>query len=514
MSAKKEYGDFQTPRALAQRVAEVLAEGNPRFQTVVEPTCGVGALLEAAAERFGKSPTYWGFDVNPDYVNKTKAALAKIGPLTATVQDRDFYATNWKEFLTDQREPLLIVGNPPWITNAGMSVINGRNLPEKSNSHRRSGFDAMTGKSNFDISEWMLVRLIEAIDGRDATLAMLVKTVVARKVLRHAWTQRMSVAESQVFNIDAKKYFHAAVDASLLVMKFRKLRGIPAADVFGELSTAVPKIATLGFSNDEIVPDIAAFEATRRFAGIGRVKWRSGIKHDCAAVMELRREGQGFRNRMDEWVEIEPDYLFPMLKTSEVAKGKFSQCTRSMVVPQRRLSDDTAEIERRAPRTWRYLNSHLAAFERRASSIYRGKAAFSVFGVGDYTFAPWKVAISGMYKSLRFVKVGPRDGKPVVFDDVTNFLPCTSEPAADLVIELLESTSARAFFHGRVFWDAKRPITIELLNRLNLAELAKEAGRASEFSTHFPTTHFPTTPEQRARSRRPTRLAEDSRMLF
>jgi hypothetical protein len=509
MSAKKEYGDFQTPRALAERVAEVLAEENPHFRTIVEPTCGVGALLEAAADRFGKSPTYWGFDVNSDYVNKSKAALARIGPFTATVQERDFYSTNWKDFFSEQPEPILVIGNPPWITNAGMSVINGTNLPEKSNSHRRRGLDAMTGKSNFDISEWMLIRLIEAIDGRDATLAMLVKTVVARKVLRHAWTERMSVAESQVSNIDAKRYFSAAVDACLLVMKFKKLGGAPAADVFGELSTTAPKIATLGFSNDEIVPDIAAFEATKRFAGIGRVKWRSGIKHDCAAVMELRREGQGFRNRMDEWVEIEPDYLFPMLKTSEVAKGKCSQCTRYMVVPQRRLGDDTAEIERRAPRTWSYLSSHLAAFERRASSIYRGKAAFSVFGVGDYTFAPWKVAISGMYKTLRFVKVGPRDGKPVVFDDVTNFLPCTSEPAADLLIELLESTSARAFFRGRVFWDAKRPVTIELLNRLDLVELAKEAGQASEFSTHFPIMR-----EERTRSRRQTRSAENSRMLF
>lgn len=53
--------------------------------------------------------------------------------------------------------------------------------------------------------------------------------------------------------------------------------------------------------------------------------------------------------------------------------------------------------------------------------IYRGKPRFSVFGVGDYTFAPWKVAVSGFYQVPRFVKVGPMGGKPVVFDDTVSY---------------------------------------------------------------------------------------------
>jgi methylase of polypeptide subunit release factors len=509
MSVKKEYGDFQTPRALARCVAALLCEDKPHFCAVIEPTCGVGALLEAAAERFGRSPEYWGFDVNPSYVNETRTALARIGALKATIEERDFYANNWKQFLSDQTEPILVIGNPPWITNAGMSVINGNNLPEKNNAQGHNGLDAMTGKANFDISEWMLIRLIEALDGHDATLAMLIKTVVARKVLRHAWTQRIRVVESQIFHIDAMANFGAAVGASLLVMKFGRLAGPPRAAVYGQLSKAIPQIATLGFANGDLVPDLAAFEATKHLAGTGPVKWRSGVKHDCASVMELDREGGRYRNRLEESVEIEPDYVFPMLKTSEVANGKSRQCTRYMLVPQRRLSDDTAELERRAPQTWRYLCAHRETFARRGSSIYRGKPSFSVFGVGDYTFAPWKIAISGMYKSLRFLKVGPRDGKPVVFDDVTNFLPCPSEDAADLVMELLNAPSAHMFFRGRVFWDAKRPITVELLNRLNLTELAKEAGRSEQFSTYFPPSL-----QDRKRKRQHERVPHEAPMLW
>ena len=100
MSPKKEYGDFQTPLSLARRVAALVEQEERHVGTIVEPTCGVGAFLQAAAERFGKSPNYWGFDVNADYVKAANAVLARIGPPAATVQQRDFYTTNWREFLS------------------------------------------------------------------------------------------------------------------------------------------------------------------------------------------------------------------------------------------------------------------------------------------------------------------------------------------------------------------------------------------------------------------------------
>ena len=166
MSRKKEYGDFQTPLSLARRVAALIGQKEKHYGTIIEPTCGVGAFLEAAAERFGTSPKYLGFDINPDYVGAARAALARIGPPKGIVQQRDFYTIDWKQFLSEQAGPVLIIGNPPWITNAGMGVINGKNLPEKSNFQGQSGLDAMTGKANFDISEWMLVKLAEAFPSR------------------------------------------------------------------------------------------------------------------------------------------------------------------------------------------------------------------------------------------------------------------------------------------------------------------------------------------------------------
>src|SRR5207302_4424847 len=102
---------------------------------------------------------------------------------------------------------------------------------------------------------------------------------------------------------------------------------------------------------------------------------------------------------------------------------------------------------------------------------------FSVFGVGNYSFARWKVAISGFYKSLLFRVVGPIEGRPVVFDDTSYFVACCSQPEAEMVADLLNSPTAREFLNAFVFWDAKRPVTADLLRRIDLLRLAESLGK-------------------------------------
>jgi hypothetical protein len=485
MSRKKEYGDFQTPLFLARRVAALIAQKEKHFGTIIEPTCGVGAFLEATVECFGMSPRYFGFDVNPVYVGAARAALARIEPPKGTVEQRDFYAIDWKQFLSEQAGPVLIIGNPPWITNAGMGVINGKNLPKKSNFQGQSGLDAMTGKANFDISEWMLVKLAEAFQSRGGTLAMLVKTVVARKLLAHCWSAGIPIIEAAIYRIDAAEHFDAAVDASLVVIEFGESAKPKRAQVYGQLSRATRPTATVALEDGALIADLDAYRATKHLVGGSPLRWRSGIKHDCSKVMELKLAGRQLKNGLDELLDLEPDYLLPMFKTSEVAAGRVDHCHRRMIVTQRCIGEQTAGIAERAPKTWSYLQSHCALLSKRGSSIYRGKPKFSIFGVGDYSFSPWKIAISGMYKSLRFVKVGPFQAQPVVFDDTTNFIPCPSETAATLLLSLLESDEARTFYNAFIFWDAKRPITVDLLGRLNIHALAESRGVSNTFVQLF-----------------------------
>lgn len=333
--------------------------------------------------------------------------------------------------------------------------------------------DAITGKSNFDISEWILIKLLEQLRGRHGTVAMLCKTAVARKVLTHAWRNRFDVANAAVHEIDAFSFFGAAVDACLLTCVIGVSARHHDCRIYDRLEDEKPA-RVIGYHEGRLIADVNAYKRWKHLEGEEVYKWRSGIKHDCSKVMELRKEGGRYCNGLGELVELEIDYLYPMLKNSELANGHTREPVRWMLVPQKTVGDETSVIKVRAPRTWEYLQRHREALDRRASAIYRNRPMFSIFGVGEYSFSSWKVAISGFYKKLQFTPVGSFSGKPIVLDDTAYFIPCSSEEEAVYVASLLNSDTAREFFRAFVFWDTKRPITIELLRRLDLLALAQE----------------------------------------
>jgi hypothetical protein len=396
-----------------------------------------------------------------------------------TIAESDFFAREWATTLADLPDPLLIIGNPPWVTNSELAALGSTNVPIKSNFQGRSGLDALTGKANFDISEAMLLRLIDALSGRDAVLAMLCKTAVARKVLEHGWRKAARIESAEMYRIDSIEHFGASVDACLLTIRFGRVNIQSECRVFPSLGSKSPE-QTLGFRDSRVLANASAYDRWRHLQGEGPYRWRSGIKHDCSDVMELVAGAEGLRTRGGEPLELEREAVFPMLKASDLGNGKVPAPTRWMIVPQRTTGEDTSRLSRLAPNTWTYLNSHGDRLDKRASVIYKGRPRFSVFGIGVYSFAPWKVAIAGLYKKLTFHVIGPHDDKPVVFDDTCYFVPCRSEREAVIVASLLNSEQAREFFSAFIFWDAKRPITVDVLARLDVTKIAAELGRSAE----------------------------------
>ena len=473
-SNKVEFGDFQTPPALARGVCELVQRLGEKPDVVVEPTAGRGAFLIAAAETFSRAALR-GWDINADYVREATGTLDAIGasPRTA-IACQDFFSCDWESELAALNGNLLLLGNPPWVTNSGVAVVNGTNLPVKENFLGLRGIAARTGKSNFDISEWMLIRLLRALRGRTATLAMLCKTATARKFLRYAWQNDGRIATATIYRIDAALHFDAAVDACLLFLRTGST-GPNEADVYASLSATEPA-SRIGLAGEELVADIHGYRALRHLEGLSPFRWRSGVKHDCAAVMELHpTAGGGVENTAGERLDLEPDYLFPLLKCSDLANARIV-AERLVLITQRFVGDDTAKIAGTAPRTWSYLQLHRDRFLARKSSIYKGRVPFALFGIGEYAFAPWKVAVSGLHRSARFQLIPPLREQPVFFDDTCYYLPFEREEDARLVTEILNSATCQRFLLSLIFTDSKRPITVDLLQRLNLAAIAAEAG--------------------------------------
>ncbi len=478
--AKIEFGDFQTPLALANEICSLLAHQNIEASTIIEPTCGVGAFLVAASKAFSKARLL-GWDINAGHVAEAKAALHSAGAAKrASIGRQDFFSYDWEAELADIQGTVLVLGNLPWVTNSTVSGINGSNLPAKENFQGFRGIEARTGKSNFDISEWMLIRLVKALRGRSAAIAMLCKTSTARKLLRFAWRNDGRIAAASLHRIDAKKHFGASVDACLLFVRTGEA-GPTEAKVFDSLSTKRAS-TTLGLAGQDLVSNIQTYRRLKHLEGLCPYQWRSGVKHDCASVMELRHaNGHGLENKLGEHINIESDHLFPLLKCSDLANSRLDP-KRFVIVTQRRVGEDTASIAKNAPRTWRYLDSHRKLFEARKSSIYSRRIPFALFGIGDYAFAPWKVAVSGLHRAPRFALVGPMNDKPVLFDDTCYFLPFEDEREAEVVAQILKSNECREFLEALTFTDSKRPITVELLERLNIRALAEDAGLLGEWT--------------------------------
>ncbi|MBN2561323.1 MAG: SAM-dependent DNA methyltransferase [Phycisphaerae bacterium] len=482
-----EFGDLQTPMALAQSVCRLLAQQGTRPASIVEPTCGIGNFLLSALSEFTDASRAIGVEINPEYVRLATTAVGTRQHESRTrIIRQSFFETDWRTLLAELPEPLLVVGNPPWVTNAELGTIGSSNVPSKTNFQNLNGLDAITGKSNFDISEWMLLKILGELTGRRATMAMLCKTAVARKVLLQAWNAGFQIESSSIHLIEASEHFGASVDACLLVCHLSPSAQPRDCPVYKQIH-ATEADRVVGFRDEQLIADVCLYDRWKHLTGFRGHRWRSGIKHDCARVMEFRRIGNRLLNGFGELADLEDDYLFPMLKSSDLANGHVNDPRRWMLVTQQSVGDDTGDIERRAPRTWRYLQQHSRSLDRRASAIYKKRPRFSVFGVGPYSFSPWKVAISGFYKKLEFKTVTMFRGKPIVLDDTSYLIPCKTGDEADYIASLLNSQVAREFFLAFVFWDAKRPITSELLNRLDLLALARELGSGIRMTRYLST---------------------------
>lgn len=478
--AKKEFdrwqfGDFQTPDELASRVVDVLAENHGLYpDVVIEPTCGKGAFIRVAKSRFPRAKII-AFDVNPSYVEMAKSDICSSDVNRIIVSQGDFFNLDWAKILRDHRGSLLVLGNPPWVTSSELGLLNSKNLPEKTNFQGRRGIEAITGSGNFDISEWMLLQHVDWLASRSGALAMLCKYSVARKIMRKVRQDKEHRLFGHIYSIDAMKYFFASVDACLFVLTTEE--GNADCEVYSGLEATEPDYV-IGERDGYVVRNVDTYEKYRFLRGQDPVYiWRSGLKHDCSKVMELTPKGQGYVNGFRDSVEIEDNYVYPLLKSSDVGNRKIESCRRYVLVTQSFVGEDTKPIERQAPKTWDYLVSHANSLDGRRSTIYRGKPRFSIFGVGSYTFSPWKVAISGFYKSLNFCLVGPIQGKPVIFDDTVNFLSFDSKDEAEFIYQLLVSEPASEFYRANIFWDEKRPITTAILRRLCLKEVAKHLGK-------------------------------------
>jgi len=222
------------------------------------------------------------------------------------------------------------------------------------------------------------------------------------------------------------------------------------------------------------VSDVAAYESTRRYDGISPFVWRQGVKHDCSRVMELSRQNGKYVNGFGAELDLEPEPIYGLVKSSDLNSLVVTRPGRQVIITQHKIGEDTAHLAQDFPRLHRYLSENAKPLMERKSSIYRGNPPFSIFGIGDYSFKPYKVAISGLYKRSTFSLVPPHEEKPVMLDDTCYFLGFDAFPEAAIACALLNSELVQRLLGSLVFLDAKRPYTKQILMRIALDRVASD----------------------------------------
>lgn len=475
------YGDWQTPKALADKVCTNHLDRFGSPDILIEPTCGLGSFVFSALAHFQDLSEIHALDINQRYIRELKFNLLS-NALNAPSQKfpdiyiyhADFFDFDFSEIINKSKQRnwnLALIGNPPWVTNSSLGRKNSNNLPIKTNSSGLRGIDAITGRSNFDISEYITLSLLDLSQTNRGGMSFLLKNSVIRNILTKQKTAPIHIGNLEQGLIDAREEFDVSVAASCFYARFNCdfSKTCRILNFYDNVH-----IREYGWVNDSFVSNTDLYQEYSKFDNYSDFIWRSGIKHDCASVLELTFSDGEYRNGFGKIVRIEDDLIFPLLKSSDINHYEEYGFRKFIIVPQRTVGADTSTMKYTHPKAYSYLTEYQELFLTRKSSIYKGKDKFSIFGIGDYSFKPYKIAVSSLYKAINFILVTPYNGKSVMVDDTCYQLDFDNLEDAKTILSLLQGQEIQSLLKSLIFVDAKRVITKNLLMRLDLMRLCRE----------------------------------------
>ena len=218
---KKEFGDYQTPYEFTTKIVSIVNDFISFTPTIViEPTCGVGNFL-LSARNFFKNSYLLGIDINKEYLFQAKKKLKGIvDDNFYTLKEENIFDYDYKK--VKNLDNILILGNPPWVTNSYLEFNEASNLPIKTNFKKLNGFEAISGTSNFDISEYIILDIFKKLQNKNFSLAMLCKISVAINIMKELKKKNIGVYSCFLAKFDTKEIFNVSVDACLFFVEIKK----------------------------------------------------------------------------------------------------------------------------------------------------------------------------------------------------------------------------------------------------------------------------------------------------
>lgn len=397
-----------------------------------------------------------------------------------------------------------VVGNPPWINWESLPQAyreQTAELWERYGLFVHSGMDTILGKGKKDASTLMTYAVADRFLKEGGKLGFLITQSVWKTGAGQGF-RRFRIGQNGphlgVLHVDDLSSLQIFEGASTRTSAFVLQKGQPTRypvpytywkkttrgkglDYDSTLDEVMEQTKRLQFYAVPVDPDDPtspwltarrkALDAVRKVLGASEYQARAGVctwansvywleilakRPDGLVVVrnvteEAKREVEGITT------DLEPDLLYPLLRGRDVRRWYARPSLHILMVqdPQTRRGIDEQVLQQRYPRTWAYLKRFEAVLRERSGfqryftrkdkngRVVETGPFYSMFNVGDYTFAPWKVVWREVSSSFEPAVAGPHDGRVTVPAHTIVLVPCETAEEAHFICGLLASSLYR-----------------------------------------------------------------------
>jgi len=238
--------------------------------------------------------------------------------------------------------------------------------------------------------------------------------------------------------------------------------------------------------------------------GTNAVYWVDIVGERPGGLVVVSNITEGAKRKVESvQAVIEKDLLYPLLRGRDVKRWKAEPSAHILIthLPGMRLNAIPEDkMKTQYPKTYLYLKRFESPLRERKSRgitdmIKKGAPFYTMFAVGDYTFAPYKVVWPNIASEIVSAVISTEKGKLILPQHIVTLVGCQSHKEAHYICALMNSKVVNFALQsysqkgGKSFGDPHvlQNIRIPKFNpqdklHLQLAELSKKAHKLARMN--------------------------------
>jgi len=545
-AARHALGEYYTPAWLAADVFDQVGYAASAGRRLLDPCCGSGVfLLEAIRRLRREDPTasaeailarVAGFDVNPLAVLAARAncvlavadLLAPGQVVTPPVHVRDVVLDPPTGETFDW-----IVGNPPWVAwdHLGEAYREAtKPLWRRYGLFSLTGAQARHGGAKKDLSMLVLYAAADRYLADGGRLGFVItQTLLQSKGAGDGfrrfrlgpdgpplrvrsvhdlvrvqpfsgaanWTATIAMEKGQPteYPVEYVRWEPAVASAETPAepspsgrpaMVCRRCRARPIDPAHERSPWLVLPAELADALADRLGPSDYTAHLGANTGGANGGYWLELLGREGSYVRVRNLPGRGTRSVPEVTSPIEPELVYPLVRWADVAPYRAVPSAHLLLVQDvhSRRGLDESILDRDFPRTRAYLEPFREVLVARAAwRRYQQSAPFySMYNVGPYTVAPWKVVWRRMARRITAARLGPVEDpilglRPAVVQETCVQIAVDSPEEADYLAAMLNSAVVNLMVTAHSVEGGKGFGTPSMLDYLALARFDPEDAR-------------------------------------